>query len=794
MDGGRVRPTGWVTGALVAALLPSAAAGAGWGDTDGEVRVSGRLETVVVDDFRGGRTEETTFLVLRDGTRLEIRRSPHMPRAGRVSATIDAPLDLDQRVRLLDATFTEGQTAVDGVPHRLHVAVVRNRGDWGAVTEATLRSRVQSVLDGWTLEAATALPAMDVAAWKDFHPDSGCGLGSSFSPVVQEAAAELFPGVDFTLQPNHLVVLVPDECEDQGAGAVGTASVGTSLGSGGTSVSSLEQDYGPSTLAHELGHNFGLDHSAGERCDTLEGECWLDEYGDLYDVMGGATRGTVPSLNSPHRDDLGLLEPGEVQDLELPLTQQTASRTMTLRPRSDGTGLRTLRIVEPETLDPWYVDYRSGTGRDANAGYQDFPDHPPGVLVLSGAGAASRLWSEAGPGPQSLAAGATYTNPAGTVSVRVDAIAPGVEATVTVTVRSDAPPLPAPATAVVLGTPRVDTYLSLDRTGWPPEARLQLDWWADGEFYRRDDSRLWVAPDLHGRSIQLVVRASLPGHRGVVRRSASIGPVTNPVTGTVTIGADPLRVGSPVASSVSTLPVDAVRAHQWHADNIPIPGAVGSTYVPTAADVGKALTLVVTASRSGRDTSALVSNSLGPVPAAASTLQPGSPSISGDAAVGNRLTAHPGSWPAGTSLSFRWLREGEPIPGAGGTTYALVAADRGRRVSVRVRGELDGVAPANVVSPAVVVAAGTLTTRRPTIVGKPRVGEKLVARAGAWTPGTRWTYRWFADDKRIRGATGRKLTLGTSQRGQRVSVRVTGRLAGYTSMTKASRPTRKVRR
>ena len=801
------RGTGLCALALVAATLPLATSAAG-ADRSGETTlvVSGLLETVVVDDFDHGRARTETTLRLRDGTRLDVRRSPALPAAGRVTATVrvsgpGAGLDrvttrsatgialartlVDDPVTLEDVEPVS-EAAAAGVAHSVHVAVVRNRGDWGGVTEATLQARVDRVLAGWEVEAGEAMPAFEVAEWKDFSPDSGCGLGGSFGSVVTEARTELFPTVDFTLEPHHLVVLVPDECE---TGAVGTGSVGSSLGSGGVSVSSLEHDYGETTLAHELGHNFGLDHSGAEVCG-FDGLCEEDTYADLYDVMGGATRGSVPALNSPHRDDLGLLATTEVSALELPPDQASTSRTVTLRPRSDGSGLRTLRVVEPETLVPWYVDYRSGTGRDATAGWRAFPDYPAGVTVTSGERRGSYLWSESGyQRPKSWAAGTTFTNPADTVSVRVDAIDPGVSATVTVTVRSDAPPLPVPATVAVTGVPRVDTYLALDRTGWPAGADLRTEWLADGESYDSFD-RIWVAPELRGQLLELVVSATLPGFRGVVRRSAPIGPVTNPVTGTVQIQSSPLRVGRPVTSAVSTLPVDAQRAYQWYVDGSPVSGATATSYTPSADDVGGGITLRVTASRAGRDTGVLMSNTLGPVTAA---LQPGAPTVTGTPAVGSRLTADPGTWPAGTSLTYRWLRGGVAITNATTASYTPRAADLGSEIAVEVRGARNG-ERATATSPSVTIAAGTLTAANPTVAGRPKVGRQLTAQTAGWSSGTDFTYQWLGDGTAIRRATAPTLRLTKSHRGKRISVRVTGTKPGYTPVTRTSARTAVVRR
>ncbi|MFI5428015.1 ELWxxDGT repeat protein [Aeromicrobium sp. UC242_57] len=57
----------------------------------------------------------------------------------------------------------------------------------------------------------------------------------------------------------------------------------------------------------------------------------------------------------------------------------------------------------------------------------------------------------------------------------------------------------------------------------------------------------------------------------------------------------------------------------------------------------------------------------------------GTPSISGQAAVGRMLTAVTGVWEAGASCSYTWLRDGVSIPGATGATYRATAKDHGHK-------------------------------------------------------------------------------------------------------------------
>lgn len=75
------------------------------------------------------------------------------------------------------------------------------------------------------------------------------------------------------------------------------------------------------------------------------------------------------------------------------------------------------------------------------------------------------------------------------------------------------------------------------------------------------------------------------------------------------------------------------------------------------------------------------------------------PSISGKAKVGSRLTARPGAWgPDGVALRYQWYRNGTKIKGATKATYKLTWRDARKKMSVKVTGRLDGYLSASTVS------------------------------------------------------------------------------------------------
>jgi hypothetical protein len=172
---------------------------------------------------------------------------------------------------------------------------------------------------------------------------------------------------------------------------------------------------------------------------------------------------------------------------------------------------------------------------------------------------------------------------------------------------------------------------------------------------------------------------------------------------------------------------------------------------------------------------------------------PAAAAISGTPKVGRTLTATvSGSWPAGTTPTYTWKADGVAF-GSHGPSIVLSPAQLGKKISVDVTGNNDLYESATVTAPqTAAVAAGTLKTATPQVHGTPRVGKKLTAVTGTWTWGTTFSYRWLADGKTVAGATSRTLQVPSKLAGKRIAVRVTGRHAGYVTVTRTSALTGRV--
>ncbi|MCL1840336.1 MAG: CAP domain-containing protein [Propionibacteriaceae bacterium] len=184
----------------------------------------------------------------------------------------------------------------------------------------------------------------------------------------------------------------------------------------------------------------------------------------------------------------------------------------------------------------------------------------------------------------------------------------------------------------------------------------------------------------------------------------------------------------------------------------------------------------------------------GPVPASydvkifnASEVSIDAVTISGTPKVGTTLTAAAqGLSPSNASVTYAWFRGTTQV--GTGTTYTPVAADVGATLTVTATGSRSGFTTATQTSAAsAAVQPGTITAPTPTISGTVAVGTTLTAGTTGWGPtGVALAYQWSADGVPIGGATATTYVPTAAQMGQKLTVQVTGTLAGYTTASATS--------
>ncbi|HVK26788.1 MAG TPA: M4 family metallopeptidase [Nocardioides sp.] len=168
----------------------------------------------------------------------------------------------------------------------------------------------------------------------------------------------------------------------------------------------------------------------------------------------------------------------------------------------------------------------------------------------------------------------------------------------------------------------------------------------------------------------------------------------------------------------------------------------------------------------------------------------GTPALtSGTPRVGRRLSVSGVAWSeAGTETTYQWRRSGVAISGAVNASYTPVYADLGKVLSVAVTGTANGLQSVPWTRSTSTIQRGIITA--PTTVragGTPYVGRRLTALRGTWSPsGITFTYQWLRDGRAIAGATRSTFVIRRIDKGHRISVRITGRKAGYTTVVRTS--------
>jgi len=237
-------------------------------------------------------------------------------------------------------------------------------------------------------------------------------------------------------------------------------------------------------------------------------------------------------------------------------------------------------------------------------------------------------------------------------------------------------------------------------------------------------------------------------------------------------------VGQTLTSSVgSWRPAPDSFGYQWLADGVPILNATDVSYLLTADQFGKAITLAVTAYRTGVDPITTTSAPTAAVAAGPFTATP-TPLITGAPVVGQTLLANPGNWaPPGATFHYLWYRNGVGLAGSDQASHLLTSADGNTRISVKVTASETGyltTARASAPTP-VVVVPGT-----PKLTGIAKYGQVLQALPGSWLPtGFTFRYQWYVDLKPIPGAVASAYRLPLGTIGRSVWATVTGLKTGY---------------
>jgi Ni/Co efflux regulator RcnB len=366
------------------------------------------------------------------------------------------------------------------------------------------------------------------------------------------------------------------------------------------------------------------------------------------------------------------------------------------------------------------------------------------------------------------------------------------------------------------GAPEVGEELYSSSDGeWVSGTTLSRQWTRDGKAVSGATGPSYkLTPADVGATIAFSVTGTLAGQKQTVSTAPSETIVARRplVTNSKghTINGTGL-VGKPLTVNPGTWTPGARLTYQWRVQHstkfgvgwiVPIPGATAATYVPTAADDGGIISVLVTGWKNGYDPVRVglfdlkaphveVHKALVVTPRITG---PYFQTDSGTVYQGQTLTAN--VWKSGAALTYQWKRDGVAIKGATGRTYKTGNGDAGKKISVAVTGKLAG-SPTATATSATTTPVAQLNTQYfevPTfswdLMHLPVVGQTVrMVTPGKWTPGAKLTYQWKRNGAPIKGATWSSYRTTSADIGKRLSVDVTGQTPDYLPVTFQSLPT-----
>lgn len=246
-------------------------------------------------------------------------------------------------------------------------------------------------------------------------------------------------------------------------------------------------------------------------------------------------------------------------------------------------------------------------------------------------------------------------------------------------------------------------------------------------------------------------------------------------------------------------PTPSAFGFQWLVDGQEVQGATSNEYEVVSADFGKRVSVEVTGSLNGYETTAIVAQASNDVVAELAFKSTRSPYLHPteivraygilESTVGEDSAS---GWdPEPTSWDYQWLRGSVAIPGATGPTYEISPEDEGSQLALEVTVARSGY------ETTIVRSGLTSAVREPFSFDTPwppeitcfsgGVYSTLTATIQEWycsgcVPApepTSWAYQWLRDGVPIAGATERTFNTSVSDGGTEISVRVTGSRPNY---------------
>jgi hypothetical protein len=156
------------------------------------------------------------------------------------------------------------------------------------------------------------------------------------------------------------------------------------------------------------------------------------------------------------------------------------------------------------------------------------------------------------------------------------------------------------------------------------------------------------------------------------------------------------------------------------------------------------------------------------------------PTITGTAQVGKQVTCHE-TTTSGESVFYGWFSGSTKVATTQTLTIPASVANKSLACGVYVT-VTGGTAASTAESAAKTVALGAAlkATKKPALSGPHKVGKVEKVSTGNWSPKAKsYSYQWYLGSKKIAHATKSSLKLTKSEKGKKISVKVTAKASGY---------------